>query len=123
MAARYSIEHKDSLIEVRVAGTPERASLLQMWKDIVAACKEHQCASVLGLANMDEPLKLEDAIYYKTLFPQAGVTIDHRIAWVQRNPDAVAMNLLAESVLLNRGLVNGRVFTNEVEAREWLAGR
>ena len=39
------------------------------------------------------------------------------------NPAAVRMNMLVESVLLNRGLANGRVFTNEIEARDWLADR
>ena len=36
------------------------------------------------------------------------------------NPEAVRMNELVESVLLNRGLANGRIFTNELEARKWL---
>jgi hypothetical protein len=44
-----------------------------------------------------------------------------RIAWVQQNPDALAMTQTVESVLLNRGLVDGRLFTNERDARDWLA--
>ena len=91
-----------------------------MWKDIVAACTQHECLSILGLSNMDQPIRLADAIDHQAIFLEAGVTIDHRIAWVQLNPDAVRMNMLVESVLLNRGLVNGHVFTNEIEARKWL---
>jgi hypothetical protein len=37
---------------------------------------------------MDRPLSLADAIDHQAIFPEAGVTIDHRIAWVQENPDA-----------------------------------
>ena len=121
MTANYSIDRIDSVIEVRVTGTPDRASIAQMWKDIVGACEQPRCLSILGLSNMEQPIKLADAIDHQAIFLEAGVTIDHRIAWVQMNPDAVRMNMLIESVLLNRGLVNGRVFTNEVQARKWLS--
>ena len=120
MTANYTIESRNSVVEVRVSGTPDRSSIAQMWKDIIAACKQHECLSVLGLSDMEQPLRLADAIDHQAIFLEAGVTIDHRIAWVQMNPDAVRMNLLVESVLLNRGLVNGHVFTNEIEARKWL---
>lgn len=123
MTANYAICCIDSVIEVRVTGTPDRASIAQMWKDIVAACGRHRCLAILGLSDMEQPIKLADAIDHQAIFLEAGVTIDHRIAWVQLNPEAVRMNILIESMLLNRGLVNGRVFTNEVEARNWLSDR
>jgi hypothetical protein len=100
MAVQYSIEYVNSTVEVRASGIPDRASLTQMWKDIIAACKEHHCFSILGIANMDRPLSLADAIDHQAIFPEAGVTIDHRIAWVQEN---------------------GRLFADEFEARRWLA--
>jgi hypothetical protein len=123
MAAIYSITHVNSTIEVRATGIPDRESVAQMWKDIVAACAEHQCLSILGLSNMERPLKLSDAIDHQAIFLEAGVTIDHRIAWVQLNPDALKMTEVAETILLNRGLLNGRLFTDEFEARRWLADR
>lgn len=123
MAAIYAISYADSIIEVRVKGTPDRASLACMWKEIVAACKAHQCRSILGLSDMEQPIKLADAIDHQAIFLEAGVTIDLRIAWVQLNPAAVRMNMLIESMLLNRGLASGRVFTNEMVARKWLANR
>jgi hypothetical protein len=85
MAVQYSIEYVNSTVEVRASGIPDRASLTQMWKDIIAACKEHHCFSILGIANMDRPLSLADAIDHQAIFPEAGVTIDHRIAWVQES--------------------------------------
>jgi hypothetical protein len=33
------------------------------------------------------------------------------------------MTELAETVLLNRGLVNGRLFSDELDARRWLDRR
>jgi len=123
MAAEYTIEYVNSTIEVRLSGIPDRQSIAQMWKDIVVACEQHGCLTILGLARLDQPIKLADAIDHQAIFLKAGVTIDHRIAWAQLNPAAVEMTRLAETVLLNRGLVNGRVFTDEFAARRWLAGR
>lgn len=121
MAVQYSIEYVNSTVEVRASGIPDRASLTQMWKDIIAACKEHHCFSILGIANMDRPLSLADAIDHQAIFPEAGVTIDHRIAWVQEDPDARKRTEVAETILLNRGLLNGRLFADEFEARRWLS--
>jgi hypothetical protein len=121
MAVQYSIEYVNSTVEVRASGIPDRASLTQMWKDIIAACKEHHCFSILGIANMDRPLSLADAIDHQAIFPEAGVTIDHRIAWVQEDPDARKRAEVAETILLNRGLLNGRLFADEFEARRWLS--
>ncbi len=122
MTAEYTIDYVNSTIEVHVTGVPDRASISEMWHDIVAACADNKCYAILGLSNVDKPLKLADAIDHQAIFLEAGVTIDHRIAWAQLNPDAYAMTEVAETVLLNRGLVNGRLFTDEFEARRWLAG-
>jgi len=123
MAAQYTIDYINSIIEVQATGIPDRQSVSQMWKAIIDACKAHQCFSILGLSNFDEPLKLADAIDHQAIFLEAGVTIDHRIAWVQLNPKAYAMTELAETVLLNRGLINGRLFSDELDARRWLDRR
>lgn len=123
MAVEYSIEYTGSIIEVRLTGIPNRASITQMWKDIVAASGRHQCLSILGLSNLDRPLKVADAIDHQAIFLEAGVTNDHRIAWVQLNPDAYSMTELAETILRNRGQLNGRLFTDELVARSWLEKR
>lgn len=120
MAAEYSIDYVNSTIEVHVTGTPDRTSIAQMWKDIIAACASHHCLSILGISNLDQPLKLADAIDHQAIFLEAGVTIDHHIAWVQLNPEAYRMTEVAETVLLNRGQLNGRLFADELEARRWL---
>jgi hypothetical protein len=123
MGAQYSIDYINSIIEVRATGVPDRQSVSQMWHDIIEACTAHHCFSILGLSNFDRPLKLADAIDHQAIFLEAGVTIDHRIAWVQLNPKAYAMTELAETVLLNRGMVNGRLFRDELKGRRWLDKR
>ena len=121
MALKYSINYVNSTIEIRVTGTPDRASLTHMWKDIIGACKEHQCFSILGIVDIDRPLSLADAIDHQASFLEAGVTIDHRMAWVQEDAEGRKRTEVAETVLLNRGLLNGRLFADEFEARRWLA--
>ena len=121
MAVKYSINYVNSTIEIRASGIPDRASIAQMWKDIVSACNEHHCFSILGIANLERPLSLADAIDHQAIFLEAGVPIDHRIAWVQENPNARTRTEVAETILLNRGVLNGRLFADEFEARRWLA--
>ena len=123
MAVAYHIDLVNSVIEVRLTGIPDRESIVRMWKDIIAACSASNCFSILGLSNLDRPLRLADAIDHQAIFLEAGVTIDHRIAWTVLNLAAYKMTEVAETVLLNRGLVNGRLFTDEFEARRWLASR
>ena len=122
MALAYRIGLVNGVIEVHTSGIPDRPSVARMWQDIVAACAEHQCFYILGIADIDAPLRVADAIDHQAIFLEAGVTVDHRIAWVQLNPEALEMSRLAETVLLNRGLANGRLFTDEHAARRWLRG-
>ncbi len=123
MATEYTIDYRNSTIEVRVRGTLDRASSAKLWKDIADACASNNCNSILGLSHLDQPISLGDAFDHQAIFLEAGITIDHRIAWVQSNPDAYKMTQLVETVLLNRGMLNGRLFTDEFEARRWLAGK
>ena len=122
MPLDYRIEHCNGVIEVRVAGIPDRDSIAEMWSDIVAACARHECLYILGISRVDQPQRVADAIDHQAIFLEAGVTTEHRIAWVQLNPDAVEVTRLAETVLLNRGIASGRTFTDAVEARRWLRG-
>ena len=123
MATEYTIELREGVIEVHVTGVPDRASIAKMWHDIAAACKEEHCFSILGVSRLETPLKIADAIDHQAIFLEAGISIDHRIAWVQLNPEAYAMTQLAETILLNRGLANGRLFDDECAARHWLMDR
>ena len=123
MALQYSIGYRDGAVEVRVSGVPDRASIREMWKDIIAATEEHGCLYILGLSNIDKPHSIADAIDHQAVFLEAGVTIDHRIAWVQENPEAVETTRLVETILLNRGMLNGRLFDDEFAARRWLAAQ
>jgi len=120
MALHYTIDLEDSTIVVRGGGTADKESITQLWREIVAACDQHSCLYILGFSDLDKPLSISNAFDHQAIFLEAGVTIDHRIAWVDENPESLRMIQLVESVLLNRGLANARVFSDEFEARRWL---
>jgi hypothetical protein len=116
----YSIKHEDSLIRVTVTGLPDYLSLDQLWRDIVAACKEHECLMVLG-ESKTEGWHDEDAYDHAAIFQAAGLTEQYCVAWVEEHAEAREKIKLAEAVVLNRGIVTGRVFNSVAEAKRWLA--
>jgi hypothetical protein len=69
---------------------------------------------------MDNALTTMDAWRHQEIFAKAGVTRKIRIAWVDLNPDTFEITRFVETTLLNRGLVNGRLFADVREARQWL---
>jgi len=119
MGLEYSITHQQSWVEVHVRGQSDYLSTDQMWKDVAAACKEINCHNILGVADIDV-LSSEHAYDHAAIFEAAGMTSDYRIAWVETNQKVVSMAKLAEAVIRNRGLADGRVFENIVKAKKWL---
>lgn len=120
MALEYSIEREQALIKVTVCGALDYVSMDQMWKDILVACKKYNCSNILGIANIESPSN-SDAYDHASIFDAIGMSPDFRIAWVENNATAVELAKLAEAVIRNRELAEGRVFGNAREARRWLA--
>ncbi len=122
MAVHYTIAYEDPHVVVRVSGVPDRESVSKMWRDITASCRENGCYTVLGLSATDRSIALEDALDFASIFEEAGVTPDYRIAWVQSNPAAIVMVELISEMTRNRKLAESMVFSDEAEARRWLTG-
>lgn len=120
MTYEVTIEAMGDHLHVRCSGVLNYKVALDTWQRIVKACDERQCYKVLGEQYMDNPLSTMDAWDHQTIFAEAGVTHKLRIAWVDLNPATVEKTRFAETVLINRGLVNGRLFTDITEARCWL---
>ena len=120
MSVQYAIEFADTHIEVRVGGDPDRESLVNMWREVVAACVENDCFDVLGLSTVERPTSLRDAIGYAKILEEAGVTPNTRVAWFNRNPAAIVMVELIAEVISNRRTAVACAFRNEAEARRWL---
>ena len=121
MPVEYSVSCVDSIVEVRVSGVPDRASVEQMWIDIAASCRDNDCSHVLGVSTTERAIELKDAMDYSTIFDKAGLPLGLRTAWVQTNPAAVVMIELIIELTRKRFKGEGQVFSDEVEARSWLA--
>ena len=114
------IENKDGYIHVRHYGRDSYDITLDMWRRIVATCEEYNCFNILGETKTMNRLSTMDNYDHITIMKQAGVTLRHRIAWVAHGPEALADLRFVETILLNRGLANGKVFTSIEEAKRWL---
>ena len=123
MPVEYSVEFAGSHVEVRVSGVPDRPSIEQMWKDIVTTCRANDCLYVLGLSSTERAIELEHVMDYSTIFDEAGLVPGFRVAWVQGNPAAVVMIELIIDLHRKRFGGEGKVFSDEAEARQWLTGQ
>lgn len=121
MALDYTISHEGSIVRVRVAGSWDYLAVDRLWRDIGATCKEFRCLNILGVSNTQN--WTDSAPYdYPAFFRAAGITPQHRIAWVQENAEAKAPTELAGAVVRNRKLASARVFESVGAAQRWLAG-
>ena len=87
----------------------------------MAACEEHDCYDILGIADTTVPLTAWEGYEHADLFEQLGIDSKYRIAWAEKNGEAYQAVYFDETVQFNRGFP-GRVFLDESEAKEWLLG-
>lgn len=113
------ITKEDKYILARLTGENSYAIGLELWRGIIKACNDYQCFNILGISDT-EPLSTMDAFDHEKIFRETGVTLKHRIAWVEKNPAAWEVMKFIENVLKNRSMVNGRLFTDVAEAKAWL---
>ena len=117
-----TIEHKGEYVHVQHYGKDSYAIALGMWRDIVAACEKHQCFNILCETFTTDELSATDCYRHIELFPEIGVTIQHRIAWVHHVDKTRAGIEMIETVLRNRNLADVQLFANIEDARKWLLG-
>lgn len=118
---QYEIAHYNSLINVSVSGDINSAGVRELWKAIVDACNEHDCYDILGVSNLDEPFSALTAFQHHEIFSEVGVTNQHHIAWVDQNKKSAEIFKFTETVLINRGKLNGALFDSIEEGKRWLA--
>ena len=92
-----------------------------LWPQVARLSREHECLHVLGISYSTVPLDILDGYDHPQLFDEVGITRNHRIAWVESNPEAYDTFEFLETVMRNR-CFNVRVFSDLAEARKWLLG-
>lgn len=122
MQNKIEITFEGNHILVRADGDKDYHYMDRMWRETAAACEEHDCYNVLGIANTSTPVEAVDGYDLPALFHELNIGQNYRIAWVELNEDSRDMIEFVQMVLANRGLP-GLVFETEAEARKWLLGK
>jgi len=117
------VEYKDNYIHVRHYGKNNYDISLDLWRRVMAACEQYNCFNILGENYTTTELSTMDAFNHLKILELVGLTLKHRVAWVSHVKETTRGIEFVETVMKNRGLVNGRLFPNIEEAKCWLLGK
>lgn len=120
MSYQMSVTFMGDYVEARSTGDKSYQTAVALWREIIRVCDEHDCYKVLGIGESTTPMSTMDAMNHTKLFQDFSITRKYQIAWVELNREAVGSIKFLETVLLNRGLLNGKLFHDVAEAKRWL---
>lgn len=120
MKLQYEISVSDPFIRVTTSGKFDWIAVHTMWKDIAANCETNNCYRVLGISMLTEPVPKSYAYEYPDLLQSAGISSNHRIAWVAERPGLLDSLRFIETVLKNRSSLTVRIFERTSAAEDWL---
>ena len=123
MSYKITIRYGGDYLHVQHTGDDSYQISLELWHRIAKACKKHKCFNILGESNTNKLLSTMDAFNHIKIFQDAGITLKHRIAWVDNNPATKQQFRFIENVLKNRAAANGGLFENIEEAKKWLLNK
>jgi hypothetical protein len=118
------VEYKDDYVYAEMHGKNNYELSLELWRRIMAVCKQHNCFKILGENFTTEELSTMDAYDHLRILEEVGITLQYRIAWVdQTTPTRKGLEFVETVVVKNRGMANARLFSNIEEAKSWLLGK
>jgi hypothetical protein len=118
------IEYKGNYIHVRHYGKNNYDISLDLWRRVKAMSDQYNCFNILGENYTTDELSTMDAFNHLKILELVGLTLQHRIAWVnQVKETAKGIEFVETVVVKNRGLVNGGIFPSVEEAKLWLLGK
>ncbi len=120
MSYQMSVTFMGDYVEARSTGDKSYQTAVALWREIIRVCDDHDCYKVLGIGESTTPMSTMDAMNHTKLFQDFSITRKYQIAWVELNREAVGSIKFLETVLLNRGLLNGKLFHEVAEAKRWL---
>jgi len=116
--------NKDGYVHAQLHGKNSYDISLELWRRIMAMCKQHNCFKILGENYTTEELSTMDVFNHLKILEEVGLTLQYRIAWVnQVKETARGVEFVETVVVKNRGLANGGIFPNLEEAKRWLLGQ
>lgn len=120
MTYQMSVTFEGDHVLARSMGEKSYQTAVALWREIVRTCEKHECFQVLGIGESTSPMPTMDAFNHTKLFEDFNITQRYKIAWVELNREAVESVRFLETVLLNRGMLNGKLFHDLAEAKDWL---
>jgi hypothetical protein len=116
----YSIDVEDTVIRLTTSGNFDYLRALQMWREVIAACKEANCFKILTISNVTNPLPTAEVFNSSDFFTSAGLDNRFKLAVVTENPDVHESHQVAATALKTKGSFAASAFSREKEARRWL---
>ena len=116
-----SVVFKGDYVEAVSRGDKSLETATRLWAEITRLCNEHNCFSVLGIADSTKQMSVMDSMDHQQLFKAFNITPRYKIAWVELNKQEFHKLKALETILLNRGF-RGKAFQNIEEAKSWLLG-
>ncbi len=120
MSCEFKITPEKDYIHVCVSGTWTVEKATDMWQKISAACHLHNCFNVLGEQNISHGISAMDAWNHQTIFTHLGINAKYCIAWADLNPKTFEQTDFIRTVLSNRSIGYGKVFSKAADAKNWL---
>ena len=123
MSYKASITPEENYLHVVVSGNSTYENALELWKTIAAECRQQNCFNVLGEQMLNNGMPTIDAWNHQTIFAEAGITAKFLIAWVDKNPKTFANTDFIRTVLSNRDIGYGKLFSDVEKAKSWLQNK
>lgn len=120
MTYEMSVTFMGDYVEARSIGDKNYQTAVSLWQEIIKVCAENNCYKILGIGESTSSMPTMDAMQHTQLFKDFAITRKYKIAWVELNPEALGSVKFLETVLLNRGMLNGMLFSEIAEAKRWL---
>ena len=120
MSYEMSVIFMGDYVEAHSTGDKSYQTAVTLWREILRVCAEHDCYKVLGIGDSTTSMSTMDSMNHAQLFEDFSITRKYQIAWVELNREALESMKFLETVLLNRGLLKGKLFHDVAEAKSWL---
>ena len=120
MPFNLSIIPETHYLHVSVSGEANYQNACELWRAIANAAQQHQCFNILGEQSMRNVMPTTDAWNHQSIFLDMGITSKYKIAWVDTNPRIIETTRFIGTVLHNRHIGYGKIFSDVDTAKEWL---
>ncbi len=115
----FTVENDFLRIQLKADSSFETSK--RFWTELYDLCGKHDRTKILVISD-SEPVKTLPAFDHAALLIETGFTIQHRVAWVETNPVGMEIDKFIENVLVNRGIIRAKLFSEESDAKKWLLG-